>query len=191
MKLLLTTIAAALLATTSFADLIQDAAAKGDLAGVQAELDKGVYVNVFGSSIGEKKLSGTPLHLAATEGHKEVAALLVDNGADVKAKNNLGQTPLNLAFFLPDIASLLRKHKLPCLPPAPSLAYSRDKLANNVPFDFRFTAKAGMRYTVEATGDFLKWNKVKTIRGTGSEVKFTDTRKAIFEMQFYRVKLVN
>ena len=99
MKLLLTTIAAALLATTSFADLIQDAAAKGDLAGVQAELDKGVYVNVFGSSIGEKKLSGTPLHLAATEGHKEVAALLVDNGADVKAKNNLGQTPLNLAFF--------------------------------------------------------------------------------------------
>lgn len=61
--------------------------------------------------------------------------------------------------------------------------------SNNVPFDFRFIAKAGKGYTVEATGDLLKWNKVETIRGTGSEVKFTDTREAVFEMQYYRVKL--
>ena len=44
--LLLTTIAAVLLvATTAFADPIHDAANEGDLAGVQAELDKGVDVN--------------------------------------------------------------------------------------------------------------------------------------------------
>ena len=43
--LLLTTIAAVLLVGTVFADPIHDAARNGDLAGVQAELDKGVDVN--------------------------------------------------------------------------------------------------------------------------------------------------
>ena len=50
--LLLTTIAAVLLTTTAFADPIHDAAAKGDLAGVQAELDKGVDVNTKGGDAG-------------------------------------------------------------------------------------------------------------------------------------------
>ena len=45
MKHILTTIAAVGLVGTAFADAIHDAAAKGDLAGVQAELDKGVDVN--------------------------------------------------------------------------------------------------------------------------------------------------
>ena len=47
MKHLLITIIAvtSLLATTAFADPIHDAAWDGDLAGVQAELDKGVDVN--------------------------------------------------------------------------------------------------------------------------------------------------
>ena len=43
--LLLTTIAAVLLVGTAFADPIHDAARNGDLAGVQAELDKAVDVN--------------------------------------------------------------------------------------------------------------------------------------------------
>ena len=43
--LLLTTIAAVLLVTTAFADPIHDAAKTGDLAGVQAELDKRADVN--------------------------------------------------------------------------------------------------------------------------------------------------
>ena len=44
--LLLTTIAAVvLLATTAFVDPVHDAASTGDLARVQAELDKGVDVN--------------------------------------------------------------------------------------------------------------------------------------------------
>ena len=44
MKLLLTTIAAVVLVGTAFADPIHDAAKTGDLAGVQAELDKGVDI---------------------------------------------------------------------------------------------------------------------------------------------------
>ena len=43
--LLLTTIAAVVLVGTAFADPIHDAARNGDLAGVQAELDKGADVN--------------------------------------------------------------------------------------------------------------------------------------------------
>jgi len=43
--LLLTTIAAVVLVGTAIADPIHIAASNGDLAGVQAELDKGVDVN--------------------------------------------------------------------------------------------------------------------------------------------------
>jgi ankyrin repeat protein len=89
MKLLLTTIAAVVLATTAFADPIHDAAKNGDLAGVQAELDKGVDVNA-------KNVDGeTPLHWTASAGHKEIAELLIANGADVNAKDKGGWTPLH------------------------------------------------------------------------------------------------
>ena len=60
--LLLTTIAVtSLLATTAFADPIHDAAGNGDLAGVQAELDKGVDVNA------KDGWEWTPLHIAASK----------------------------------------------------------------------------------------------------------------------------
>ena len=102
--LLLTTIAVtSLLATTAFADPIHVAAYEGDLAGVQAELDKGVDVNA--------KLQGgwTPLHLAVQEGHMEVVELLIANGADVNAVDVLlGWTPLDYAEG--ETAALLRKH---------------------------------------------------------------------------------
>uniref|UniRef100_A0A0E0HKA7 RING-type E3 ubiquitin transferase n=1 Tax=Oryza nivara TaxID=4536 RepID=A0A0E0HKA7_ORYNI len=36
----------------------------------------------------------SPLHVAAAKGHHEIAALLLENGADVNARNIYGQTPL-------------------------------------------------------------------------------------------------
>jgi ankyrin repeat protein len=43
---------------------------------------------------------------------KEIAELLIANGADVNAKNVDGQTPLDVAvdWFNDEIAALLRKH---------------------------------------------------------------------------------
>jgi hypothetical protein len=56
------------------------------------------------------------------------------------------------------------------------------------PFAFSFDTGKDKSYTVEATGDLLKWNRVETLQGTGSAVQFTDTREALFEKQYYRVK---
>ena len=90
MKLLLTLTIASLLATTAFADPIHDVAWKGNLAGVQAELDKGANVNA-------KMWRRTPLHSATAGGHTEIAELLIDNGADVNAMRGGGGTPLSYA----------------------------------------------------------------------------------------------
>ena len=93
---LLTLTITSLLATTAFADPIHDAAKTGDLAGVQAELDKGVDEDDSSwGSWGE-----TPLQLAARYSHNEIVELLIDNGADVNVKGgNLGGMPLHHAAF--------------------------------------------------------------------------------------------
>ena len=53
---------------------------------------------------------GTPLHYAAANGHKEIAELLIEKGADVKAKDEGGKTPLDVAiqFKELEIADLIR-----------------------------------------------------------------------------------
>ena len=126
-----------LLTTTAFADPIHDAAAKGDLAGVQAELDKGVDVNTKcgdagvppllltalnghmevaellianGANLeGTDKFGNTPLHYAAHHGSREIVILLITNSADVNAKDKCGESPLNMAANK-ETADLLRKH---------------------------------------------------------------------------------
>jgi hypothetical protein len=57
------------------------------------------------------------------------------------------------------------------------------------PFEFSFDTGKDKSYTVEATGNLLKWNRVETFQGTGSAVQFTDTREALFEEQYYRVRI--
>ena len=58
----------------------------------------------------------TPLRSAVFNGHKEIVGLLVAEGADVNAKDDRGETPLDWAiqtnnpFGSAEIADLLRKH---------------------------------------------------------------------------------
>jgi len=94
--LLLTTIAAVVLVGTAFADPIHDAAKSGDIAGVQAELDKGVDVNA------KREGGSTSLHGAAEGGHGEIVKLLISAGADLHARTvpmlgGGGWTPLHSA----------------------------------------------------------------------------------------------
>jgi ankyrin repeat protein len=109
--LLLTTIAAVVVLGTAFADPIHDAAKNGNLAGVQAELDKGVNVIEKEDNYGR-----TPLHHASTNGHKKIVELLIAKGADVNAKilsgGIKGETPLDFAIIRnhTEFADLLRKH---------------------------------------------------------------------------------
>ena len=54
----------------------------------------------------------TPLHLAAVNGNRDVAELLLASKADVNAKTNRGLTPLGLALDKDhqEVAELLRRH---------------------------------------------------------------------------------
>jgi cytohesin len=100
---------------SAFADPIHDAARNGDLAGVQAELDKGADVNAkdtfFFMDSGDGFIipyyERTPLHEAAMEGHREIVELLIAKGADVNVKSADGTTPLHFAARHNGIAELL------------------------------------------------------------------------------------
>ena len=49
-----------------------------------------------------------PLHHAALRVHKEIVELLIDKGANVNARNEDGETPLDWADD--ETADLIRKH---------------------------------------------------------------------------------
>jgi PBP1b-binding outer membrane lipoprotein LpoB len=78
------------------------AAAEGNIEAVKQHI-------AAGTDVGAKTLGETPLHWVST---KEVAELLIDNGADVNMKNSVGLTPLDWAVVedSTEIADLLRKH---------------------------------------------------------------------------------
>ena len=69
---------------------IYDAVTEGNIEAVKQHLAAGTDVN---------DEFAFPLHLAASCGHKEIAELLIANGADVNAKTDDEETPLNLAAF--------------------------------------------------------------------------------------------
>jgi len=53
----------------------------------------------LGGMTGEELRSGmSPLHQAAYEDHKELTELLIAKGADVNAKDDDGETPLDYAI---------------------------------------------------------------------------------------------
>jgi len=104
---------------------LHNAAVKGDVATVRSLLERGADPNTVDNAgwgpLHEVSITGradivellldaganpclhattenlTPLHDAVTNGHLEVMRLLVSRGADINAKNLLGDTPLSLA----------------------------------------------------------------------------------------------
>lgn len=87
-----------IVATGKVPSTIHLAAYMGDLAKVKTFIEEGVAVN-------EKEAGGgTALHYAAAGGQKEVAQLLLAQGADVNVKVNDGMGPLHAAVFYSDNA---------------------------------------------------------------------------------------
>lgn len=85
---------------------LKKAAYKGDAAEVMRLVEEGSRAG------GELEYGLTPLHWAATRGHKDVAAYLIDGGADVNARDSSRCTALQMAQSkkMQDAADLLRKH---------------------------------------------------------------------------------
>ncbi len=214
--LLLTTIAAVLLVGTVFADPIHDVAWKGDLAGVQRELNKGADVNAMDDD------AWTPLHYAATYDHKETAKLLTVKGVDVNTKNDEGETALHQAAHgghkevaemliakeadvnvrrkngytpldeenwrnKPEIADLLRAHGGKT---GEELKVLMPRLVQHGRFAFRFVAEEGRVCEVQDSFDLLNWEVIKTYTGTGSSVRFDEERDHDPPKWFYRVRVV-
>ena len=73
---------------------IHVAAGEGDLKAVQAELDKGVDVD-----LATKRSLSTPLRYAAEGNQTEVMKLLLSRGANVDKADSSGNTPLILASY--------------------------------------------------------------------------------------------
>ncbi len=71
-------------------DLLQ-AVAKGNLKAAQNRVEAGDDIN------GRNSVGNTVLHLAAEQGHEEIAAWLIDNGANAALGNHRGWTPLHYA----------------------------------------------------------------------------------------------
>ena len=106
--LLLTTIAAVVLVGCGESPKdVWEAASKGNIEAVKRHLATGTDVDVKGGW-----MVITPLHMAALNGHKEIVELLIAKGADVNAKAEDGETPLDatIEFRHPQITDLIRKH---------------------------------------------------------------------------------
>jgi hypothetical protein len=111
--------------------------------------------------------------------------LEVEGGADLsEAELSLSEVELTPTGYdnrmLPDVVLGLGEEAKP-----PVIV----EVTGQLPFGFSFDSQNGRGYVVEATDDLRKWNLVETIQGTGSAVQFTDKREAIFERQYYRVKV--
>jgi ankyrin repeat protein len=63
-------------------------------------------------NVKDRRRGATPLHLVVFRGNKELVELLIQNGADVNAIGDQGETPLGLAKQLEhsEIVELLQKH---------------------------------------------------------------------------------
>ena len=82
---------------------------RGDIEGVKRHLADGADVNAKRKSNDILCDRETPLHIAAFEGHTEIAELLIARGADVHAKDKNDNTPLHTSANMgaKEIAELL------------------------------------------------------------------------------------
>ncbi len=64
------------------------------------------------------------------------------------------------------------------------------KKVSTEPLNFSFKTANGVKYDVEASEDLREWKKIRSVHGTGEDFGFTDNREALFEQQYFRVRMV-
>ena len=60
----------------------------------------------------------------------------------------------------------------------------------SIPFEITFKSEKDLTYIFQASSDLKKWSGIEEIIGTGNAINVADRRKAIFQKQYYRVKIV-
>ena len=124
-----------------------------------------------------------PIHTAAEQGNLARVRTLLNNGADVNAKNNNGQTPLDSAVDWKhhDIAEIIRKHQALAL--VPKLAYGGDQ-------QLLIDGAVGQDYDVLYSSDLKEWDLLDTITIEDIlQVNVDDTAEEE-PARFYQLQLV-
>ena len=141
-RLAIVTLIALVWSDPAFCREIHDAARDGDMAKVKALLKENPDLVLSKDNID----GGTPLHMAASGGHKDVVELLLANKAEVNAKSyNNGGTPLHWAVSRghKDVVELLLANKAEVNATANgSITY--------VPLAFQNAVKAGDMAKIQA-----------------------------------------
>ena len=57
------------------------------------------------------------------------------------------------------------------------------------PFSLNFKSILGLTYIIEASHDLKQWSEIGQVQAGGSSVEYIDWRAALFQKQYYRVKL--
>ena len=66
--------------------------------------------------------------------------------------------------------------------------YMRQK--STIPFGITFKSEKDSTYIFQASSDLKNWSGIEEIIGTGDDINVADRREAIFQKQYYRVKIV-
>ena len=122
MKYLITTIAAVVLVGcgNSGYKFIQSVK-EGDIAAVKSHLEAGVDINFVDMATEPRAIfeeghydvfGKSALQIASELGYKKILKLLIDEGANINAKDHFGKTSLDYAILYDqsEIGDLLRKH---------------------------------------------------------------------------------
>ena len=64
-----------------------------------------------------------------------------------------------------------------------------ERVVAGSPVNFSFFSERRKSYVVEFSSDLKVWGELESIKGNGKSIEFTDTREALFQKQYYRVKV--
>ena len=64
-----------------------------------------------------------------------------------------------------------------------------ERVVAGSPVNFSFFSERRKSYVVEFSSDLKEWGELESIKGNGKSIEFTDTREALFQKQYYRVKV--